>query len=88
MKLIPCPMNGLRPENEFITGSPIQPLPQNGDSAAWVDYLFMNDNTAGEVWEWWCHTPSGFWFAMCRNTLTDECLQTLSVAEAVEKLSL
>lgn len=89
MRLIPCPMNGLRPENEFITGAEIRPLPDAGaDASVWADYLFMNDNPAGEVWEWWCHTPSGFWFAMRRDTRTDACLETLSVADAVQQFGL
>ena len=87
MKLIPCPMNGLRPEDEFVNGGPIQLMPSaNDDDAVWVDYLFMEDNTAGEVWEWWCHTPSVFWFAMKRDTRSGACLETLSVREALARL--
>lgn len=82
-------MNGLRPENEFVTGAVIRPMPaDNAAAAAWADYLFINENPAGEVWEWWCHTPSGFWFALRRDTRTDECLETLSVAEAAERFAL
>lgn len=85
MRLIPCPLNGLRPENEFARGGAIRRLPaEDASDAAWTDYLFMDENGGGEVWEWWLHTPSGFWFAMLRNTTTDECLQTRSVKEAAE----
>ena len=28
------------------------------DDAAWTDYLFIEDNIAGEVDEWWLHVPT------------------------------
>ena len=83
MKLIPCPLNGLRPENEFIYGGIVRAIPPaHADDSAWRDYLFFDDNVAGEVWEWWFHLPSSFWFAARRNTTTDCILATLSVAAA------
>lgn len=77
MKLVPCPLNGLRPEDEFVCGGPIRPMPDDSaDDAAWRDYLFFEEGAASERWEWWCHTPSGFWFAARRNVANDEILET------------
>ena len=83
MKLIPCPRNGLRPEDEFVRGGEIHPMPpENAADNEWRDYLFFHDNTPGEIWEWWCHTPSGVWFAALRNTATDEIIKTKSAEDA------
>ncbi len=87
MKLIDCPMNGLKPENEFSYGGEIQTMPvPTDDNQAWTEYLFFSDNLPGEIWEWWCHTPSGYWFVASRNTMTDTFLETLSIADARKRL--
>ena len=31
--------------------------------------------------EWWCHTPSGYWFIAERDTARDEFLATYDAAE-------
>ena len=85
MKMIPCPLNGPRPEDEFICGGAVKAMPpQSADDIAWRDYLFM-ESTARRRWEWWCHLPAGFWFAALRDLTTDEFLQTCSAEEAEEK---
>ena len=85
MKMIPCPLNGPRPEDEFICGGAVKTMPpQSADDIAWRDYLFM-ESTARRRWEWWCHLPAGFWFAALRDLTTDEFLQTCSAEEAEEK---
>ncbi|MGI9305693.1 MAG: sarcosine oxidase subunit delta [Gammaproteobacteria bacterium] len=83
MKLIRCPLNGLRPEDEFVRGGRILPMPkmEDGDEA-WRDYLFFDENLPGLVWEWWCHLPSGFWFAARRDTARDEITETRAVEDA------
>lgn len=87
MKYINCPMNGPRPENEFAYGGRIRAMPKQSDAdAVWTDYLFMDDNSDGEVWEWWCHTPSVYWFAARRHLSADEWLETVTVAEAKKRL--
>lgn len=83
MKQIPCPINGLRPEDEFICGGRIRAMPAaEAADAAWCDYLFFDDNLPAQVWEWWCHTPSEFWFAARRDTMSDEIIETRVVADA------
>lgn len=47
----------------------------------WTDYLFIEDNLAGEVDEWWLHAPSNNWLIARRNRLTDEILWTKSPAD-------
>ena len=85
MKMIPCPLNGPRPEDEFICGGAVKTMPpQSADDIAWRDYLFM-ESTARRRWEWWCHLPAGFWFAALRDLTTDEFLQTCSAEKAEEK---
>lgn len=53
----------------------------NCSDLEWTNYLFMEDNLAGEVEEWWLHAPSNYLFVARRNTLTDEVLWTKSVAD-------
>lgn len=80
-------MNGPKPENEFVFGGEIQPMPPiTADDKAWAEYLFFSDNLPANVWEWWCHTPSGYWFVACRNTMTDEFIETMTIADARKRL--
>ncbi len=83
MKMIPCPRNGPRPEDEFICGGEIRPMPaEDAPDEVWRDYLFFSENLPGAVWEWWCHVPSNFWFAARRNTADDEISETRAVEDA------
>ena len=85
MKQLRCPLNGERNITEFAYGGEFH-LPPNASSCSsseWSEYVFFHDNTAGEVLEWWCHTASAYWFLARRNTLTDEVLETLDVADFV-----
>ncbi len=68
MKIMHCPLNGPRNIDEFVW---------MGD----VSYLFIEDNLAGEVDEWWIHAPSNNWFIARRNRITDEILWTRSPAD-------
>ncbi len=83
MKLLNCPLNGPRNISEFTYGGEYHPQPddQTTDTNAWAEYVFFHHNKAGLVLEWWCHTPSSFWFLAERNTLTDEVINTLTLAE-------
>ncbi|MDM5147605.1 sarcosine oxidase subunit delta [Candidatus Persebacteraceae bacterium Df01] len=87
MKLIPCPLNGPRPEDEFVCGGSIRAVPpSDADDATWRDYLFFDANLPNEVWEWWCHTPSVYWFAARRDTYSDVISATMTVGEAQKQL--
>lgn len=74
MKLIPCPLNGLRPVQEFVFGGEFRPMPDPAEvtDAVWADYVFNRDGAPGIKREWWYHVPSGTWFVAERDTLKDE----------------
>ena len=57
------------------------PDPDSTDVDAWADYVFLQDNEAGVVREWWCAVPTAFWFIAERNTRTDEILRTYPARE-------
>lgn len=82
MKLIPCPLNGLRPAEEFLYGGEVRamPDPASCDDTQWARYVFNRSGIPAVKREWWCHTPSGYWFIAERDTLTDQILRTLEVS--------
>jgi sarcosine oxidase, subunit delta len=79
MKIMTCPLNGPRNISEFVWGGDVKPAPDPAtcSDGEWAEYLFLEDNIAGEVAEWWLHAPSNYWFVARRNTLTDEILETM-----------
>ena len=83
MKIINCPLNGPRNASEFLWGGEVKdmPDPDGAEPAAWADYVFLQENEAGVVREWWCHLPTAFWFIAERDTLTDEILRTYRAGE-------
>lgn len=82
MKIIHCPLNGPRPLIEFVCGGEVRPAPDahTCTDATWTDYLFARDSVPGVRREWWCHTPSGYWFIVERDTASDEFLATYDAA--------
>jgi sarcosine oxidase, subunit delta len=80
MKILNCPLNGPRNISEFVWGGEMKPMPDpaTATDAQWTDFLFLEDNTAGEITEWWLHAPTNYWFIARRNTLTDEILETMT----------
>jgi len=82
MKLMPCPWNGPRNISEFICRGEVTAVPDADCSdGEWSEYVFMENNIAGEVCEWWIHTPSSFWFIVRRDTRSEEILETYTVDE-------
>ena len=83
MKLIPCPLNGLRPAEEFVYGGELResPDPATCSDATWARYVFNRSGVPGVKREWWCHTPSGYWFILERDTLTDTVIASYEVAK-------
>lgn len=82
MKIMHCPLNGPRNIQEFVCAGEVTIEP---DAAAsdqqWADYLFLQDNRAGVVREWWLHAPTSYWFIAERDTRSDEILRTYPAAE-------
>ncbi len=83
MKIMTCPLNGPRNVSEFICGGEVttEPDPNRCTKEEWAEYVFLLNNDAGVVREWWCHVPTAFWFIADRNTLTDEILKTFASSE-------
>jgi sarcosine oxidase subunit delta len=83
MKIINCPLNGPRNASEFLWGGEVKEMPEPAisDPAVWSDYVFLQENEAGLVREWWCHLPTAFWFIAERDTRTDEILRTYRPSE-------
>ena len=61
MKILHCPLNGPRNIQEFVYGGEVEPMPDQdaGSDTEWTDYVFLEDNRAGLVREWWLHVASG-----------------------------
>ena len=83
MKIMPCPLNGPRNISEFAYGGEVSdPPPPDCDRETWIEYVYLEDNAAGVVREWWRHTPTAYWFIAERDTRTDEILKTYPAGEA------
>ncbi len=81
MKILTCPVNGPRNISEFVWYGEVKtaPDPATASDGEWTAYLFLENNTAGEVFEWWLHAPTNTWFIARRNTVSDEVLETMTV---------
>ncbi len=87
MKMMPCPINGLRNINEFVHGGEVRALPDINHCTPeqWGEYVFFHDNTVRIVREWWLHTPSGYWFIAERHMQTDEIIRTYDPSEIFQE---
>ncbi len=83
MKLLNCPLYGLRPLSEFVYGGEFRTMP-DPDACSdqdWSNYVYQRKGAPQIKKEWWYHGPSGTWFLAERNTLTDEVSATYLVTE-------
>ena len=55
--------------------------PSTCSDETWAAHLFLEDNVAGDVCEWWMHAPTSYWFIARRNTITEEIIKTYTVEE-------
>jgi sarcosine oxidase subunit delta len=87
MKLLRCPLNGVRPVSEFVCGGEVRPMPDPDTctDAQWTDYVFNRSGVPGMKREWWCHVASGYWFIAERDTSIDRVLDTYSVDELARR---
>ena len=82
MKILNCPLNGPRNISEFVWGGEVKPMPDaNVSDRDWAGYVFIENNKADMVREWWCHVPTSYWFIAERNTVTDEIVRTYPASE-------
>ncbi len=81
MKIMNCPLNGPRNITEFVSFGEVREMPDPAtvSDADWGAYVFLENNSAGVIDEWWLHAPTNFWFIARRNTVTDEVLETMTV---------
>jgi sarcosine oxidase, subunit delta len=84
MKLIPCPLNGLRNATEFACLGEVRQPPSGDADNTWASYVWNRRNEAGVVREWWCHLPSTTWFIAERDTTTDRFLKTYLPSQTAE----
>jgi sarcosine oxidase subunit delta len=78
MKLLECPVNGLRSLQEFAFGGEVRPMPdpKKASDSEWAAYVYNRSCEPGVQKEWWYHVASGVWFIAERDTLKDEFLRT------------
>ena len=78
MKLLCCPVNGLRPVSEFAYGGEVRlmPDPATCTDGEWADHVFNRSGIPGVKIEWWYHLPSGVWFHAERDVVADRVLRT------------
>lgn len=78
MKLLRCPLNGVRPIEEFAYGGEVRrvPNPDVCSDAQWSDHVFNRNGAPAVKREWWYHVPSGYWFIAERDTASDVVLET------------
>jgi sarcosine oxidase subunit delta len=83
MKLIRCPVNGLRNIDEFQSFGPARgtPDPDTTSDADWARHLFRADNRKGVVVEWWRHVPSNSFFMAERDVVTNEIIRTFDPSQ-------
>ena len=83
MKLLKCPVNGVRPLSEFTYGGEWRDMPDPDICMdnEWAAYVHYRNGAPGLKKEWWYHSPSGTWFIAERNTLTDKVMRTYLLGE-------
>jgi sarcosine oxidase subunit delta len=84
MKLIPCPVNGLRPAQEFLFGGEVRDMPDPAvaSDAEWAAHVFCRQGEPGVRREWWYHLASGTWFVAERDNVRDEFIRAYLYGDA------
>ena len=62
-------------------GEVVAEPPSDAGAETWSHNVFLHDNPAAVVREWWCHLPTSYWFIAERDTRSDEILRTYPAAE-------
>lgn len=87
MKLLKCPLNGLRPLSEFTYGGEYRdmPDPDTCSDQQWAAYVHYRNGAPGVKKEWWYHGPSGTWFIAERDTMADKVIRTFFAGQEEAK---
>ncbi len=73
MKHIDCPGIGPRPIVEFIYDGEVRPpAPEDASLEVLADRVFNRSGAPGVLREWWYHRPTGSWYVLERDTVTNE----------------
>lgn len=81
MTYMNCPINGPRPESEFICWGKGRPEPYDlCTDESLVEYVERCIDEPGVVTEWWCHRPTNTWFVAMQSRATGQFLTTVSPA--------
>jgi sarcosine oxidase subunit delta len=82
MKILHCPLNGPRNISEFACLGEVKTMPAPGSGTAeWSDFVFIEQNPAGLVREWWIHIPTNYVFIVDRDTRTDDIAATYRIGD-------
>jgi sarcosine oxidase, subunit delta len=82
MKILHCPLNGPRNISEFVCLGEVKPVPgPEAGAREWADFVFIENNRAGRVREWWLHVATNYVFLVDRDTRTDEILATYRIGD-------
>jgi sarcosine oxidase subunit delta len=83
MKLIECSHIGARPQSEFSYGGAVRDVvdPGSASESHWGRYVFNRDSVPGVKREWWYHNPTGMWFVLERDTVSDEIVGEVEMSE-------
>lgn len=86
MKQLRCPLNGLRPLQEFTYGGEFREPPQTATHSdeQWADYVYHRAGEPGVKQEWWYHSASGTWFLAQRDNTTDKIVRTYLYGEGAD----
>jgi sarcosine oxidase subunit delta len=74
-----CPVNGPRNISEFVWAGEVKFEPMAATDAEWTEFVFLENNRLGPVYEWWLHAPTNTWFIALRDTARDEVIETMTV---------
>jgi heterotetrameric sarcosine oxidase delta subunit len=86
--LLPCPQCGPRDVYEFRWGGARSRRPEPGSpSEVWAAYLYLRDNPAGRLQEWWYHRMGcRRWFLAVRDTRSNEVVHTFWLPRPTEQV--
>jgi len=86
MKLLDCPVIGKRPISEFDYMGEIRIPPVDADEKTWSEYVFNRKGAPCSLKEAWYHRPTGRWYVVVRNTVTDEIEAHVDISEVQYEL--
>jgi heterotetrameric sarcosine oxidase delta subunit len=83
---IPCPLCGSRDAQEFsYLGDARLTRPDPADDAAMIEYVYLRENPAGPIQEYWYHAAGCHaWLVVSRNTRTHD-ISAVEIASDIRR---